>query len=63
MMRCRLLVNDIMQSFELEVFDQDDLWSDDFIGVIEPQQLTKLLSVKAKTCESQPLFKTVELPL
>ena len=60
----RLLVNDINQSFELEVFDEDTLSSDDLIGVIKPKKLTQLLAISEKNCRSYAIFKpALTLPL
>lgn len=60
----RLLVNDINQRFELEVFDEDVLSADDSIGVIEPQKLTQLLTIDEEHCRPHALHvPALMLPL
>ena len=60
----RLLVNDINQGFELELFDEDAFSADDSIGVIEPQKLGQLLTINEEHCRSRAMHNpALMLPL
>ena len=57
-------MNDINQCFELNLWDEDTLKSDDLLGVIEPKKLTELLQVTEQRCQSEAFYKSgIELPL
>ena len=57
-------MNDINQCFELQLWDEDTLKSDDLLGVIEPKKLAELLEVTEQRCQSEAFYKSgIELPL